>query len=219
MILLIDNYDSFVHNLARYVQRLGPKTLVARNDALSIADIRRLRPEAIVISPGPCTPDEAGISLEVVRQLTGEYPILGVCLGHQAIAQALGGKVIRAPEPMHGRTSEIFHRSERLFAGLPSPMLACRYHSLVADWETLAAELEVTATTADDVVMAIEHRNHPTFGVQFHPESILTRGGLRLIANFLAIANIPFDEATAATDELPLLPVVTYVPPVRPVTF
>jgi anthranilate synthase/aminodeoxychorismate synthase-like glutamine amidotransferase len=188
VILLIDNYDSFVHNLARYFRQLGQETVVLRNDAVDAARIRQLRPQAIVLSPGPCTPDEAGCSLEVVRQLYTEIPILGVCLGHQAIAAALGGRVVRARAPMHGRASDVFHDGQGIFAGLPNPLAACRYHSLVVDEATLPACLSVTARTADHTIMAIGHRRLPVAGVQFHPESILTADGSALLAGFLRLA-------------------------------
>jgi anthranilate synthase/aminodeoxychorismate synthase-like glutamine amidotransferase len=191
MILLIDNYDSFVYNLARYLAELGCETEVERNDAVSIADVRRMAPEAVIISPGPCTPNDAGISIELIRELGPRIPILGVCLGHQALAAALGGKVIRAPEPVHGRTSLIHHRGEKLFAGLANPLRATRYHSLIVDEATLPAELRVVARTADGVPMALEHASWPSFGLQFHPESILTDSGHRLLANFLTLAGIP----------------------------
>jgi anthranilate synthase/aminodeoxychorismate synthase-like glutamine amidotransferase len=188
MLLLIDNYDSFVYNLARYFQRLGQETLVLRNDVASVSEIRRMSPKAIVISPGPCTPVEAGCSVAVVRQLGAEIPILGVCLGHQAIAAALGGRIVRAAEPRHGQTSVITHSSNRLFANLPSPLTVCRYHSLVVDELSLAAELRVTARAADGTIMAMEHVSRPVFGVQFHPEAALTEHGYHLLANFLDIA-------------------------------
>jgi anthranilate synthase/aminodeoxychorismate synthase-like glutamine amidotransferase len=191
MILLIDNYDSFVYNLARYLAELGCDTEVVRNDALTVADVDRLAPEAIVISPGPCTPSEAGISVELIRELGPRIPILGVCLGHQALAAALGGRIVRAPEPVHGRTSLVQHQGERLFAGLANPLRAMRYHSLIVDKETLPAELRVVARTADGIPMALEHATWPSFGVQFHPESILTESGHRLLANFLSLAGLP----------------------------
>ena len=161
MILLIDNYDSFVHNLARYLVRLGVESCVVRNDAITLDDIRSMRPEAIVISPGPCTPTEAGISLQVVRELGAEMPILGVCLGHQVIGAALGARVQRAVEPFHGRTSEVFHDGTGVFRDLPSPFTACRYHSLVVSERDLPCELRVTATTVDGVIMAVQHRELP----------------------------------------------------------
>jgi anthranilate synthase/aminodeoxychorismate synthase-like glutamine amidotransferase len=191
MILLIDNYDSFVYNLARYFQRLGQATEVVRNTAIDAAGVRARRPEAIVISPGPCTPREAGCSLNVIRAAAGEIPLLGVCLGHQAIAEALGGRVVRAAEPVHGRTSRIRHQGRGIFAGLPDPIIGCRYHSLIVDEATLPEELEVTARTEDGLVMALQHRRFPLAGVQFHPESILTVAGYPLLAAFLRLAGLP----------------------------
>ena len=188
MILLIDNYDSFVHNLARYFEELGTEPLVVRNDAITVEEIRRLSPQAIVLSPGPCTPLEAGISLDVIREMGGHVPILGVCLGHQAIGMAFGAALRRASEPMHGRTSLIRHHGTGLFEGLTPPMQAMRYHSLVL--EDVAAPLRVTARTDEGIVMAIEHVQLPIWGVQFHPESILTLGGHRLISNFLNLAGV-----------------------------
>lgn len=188
MILLIDNYDNFVFNLARYLHRLGEQTHIVRNDAIDSATVEALAPQAIVLSPGPCTPREAGASIEMVRTFHEQLPILGVCLGHQVIAEALGGQVIRAATPRHGQTSPVFHSGSGLFAGLPSPLQACRYHSLVVDPATLPATFRVTATTDDHVLMAIEHVELPVFGLQFHPEAILTEGGYRLLANFLKLA-------------------------------
>jgi anthranilate synthase/aminodeoxychorismate synthase-like glutamine amidotransferase len=221
VLLLIDNYDSFVHNLARYFQRLGKETLVVRNDAATVADIRRLAPSAIVISPGPCTPIEAGCSIELVRELHEQTPILGVCLGHQAIAAALGGRIVNAKEPRHGRTSLIEHSGKRLFAGLPSPMTVCRYHSLVVDEASLPTSLRVTARSDDGAIMALEHASAPLFGVQFHPEATLPEHGYRLMANFLQLAGLP---ATADPAELadsenrdPIEP--EFVHPARPATF
>ncbi len=185
MILLIDNYDSFVHNLARYFRRLGQETVVHRNDAIDVGAVRAMQPQAIVLSPGPCTPNETGCCLDVVRELHAELPILGVCLGHQAIAAALGGSVVRATEPMHGRASDIHHDGQDLFAGLPNPLRGCRYHSLVVDESSLPSCLRVSARTADGIVMAIQHRELPVVGLQFHPESILTNGGDALLAGFL----------------------------------
>ena len=189
MILLLDNYDSFVHNLARYFEELGTQTRVVRNDATSVEAIRRLKPQAIVLSPGPCTPREAGITLEVIRELGGEIPILGVCLGHQAIGLAFGATLRRADQPMHGRTSPVQHTGLGLFAGLPHPLRAMRYHSLVVD--EVASPLRVTAWTDDGVVMGLEHAQLPIWGVQFHPESVLTSGGHRLLSNFLERAGVP----------------------------
>ena len=206
MIVLLDNYDSFVFNLSRYLVELGAETRVVRSDAVTVAELRRDKPQAIVISPGPCTPDEAGISLEVVRELGPEIPMLGVCLGHQAIGQALGGKVVRSPEPRHGRTSQVLHDSSGVFAGLPNPLQAMRYHSLVVEEEGLPAELRVTARTRSGLVMGLAHRDWPLHGVQFHPESILTDQGHRLLANFLQLAGIPFtaipSQERAAVEEV-----------------
>jgi anthranilate synthase component II len=190
MLLLIDNYDSFVFNLARYFERLGQDTVVRRNDAVDVAAVRALRPDAIVLSPGPCTPREAGCSLEIVREFHEETPILGVCLGHQAIAAALGGRVIRAREPMHGRTSRILHDAKGVFAGISNPFSACRYHSLVVEESSLPDNLRITARTADGVVMALAHRQLPVIGVQFHPESVLTEQGYAILANFLHLARL-----------------------------
>ncbi|HEY3963880.1 MAG TPA: aminodeoxychorismate/anthranilate synthase component II [Planctomycetaceae bacterium] len=197
MILLIDNYDSFVYNLARYLAELGCETHVVRNDAISVAKVADLAPQAIVISPGPCTPHEAGISMALIRELGPQIPMLGVCLGHQALAAALGGRIVRAPKPVHGRISLVHHACARLFAGLPNPLRATRYHSLLVEESTLPAELRIVARTVDGLPMALEHATWPAFGVQFHPESVLTESGHRLLANFLAAAGI-------ATNELPL---------------
>jgi anthranilate synthase component II len=190
MILLIDNYDSFVHNLARYLRRLGQETRVVRNDAITPAETRRQSPQAIVLSPGPGTPHQAGASLELVTEFAGKIPLLGVCLGHQAIGAAFGGNIIRAPEPMHGRTSQVDHWGAGLFERLPSPLTVGRYHSLVVEERSLPDEIEVTARTRGGVVMALAHRRWPVFGVQFHPESILTDGGYALLANFLMLSGI-----------------------------
>jgi anthranilate synthase/aminodeoxychorismate synthase-like glutamine amidotransferase len=198
MILLVDNYDSFVHNLGRYFERLGQQTVVVRNDALDARAVRAMRPDAIVLSPGPCTPREAGASLEIVRSLYTEVPILGVCLGHQVIAEALGGRIIRAPAPIHGQSSAIRHEGNGLFAGLPSPLRVGRYHSLVVEPASLPGELRSTAWTEDGIVMGLEHGRWPVYGVQFHPESILTECGYELLANFLRLAGL--DVATASSD-------------------
>ena len=200
MILLIDNYDSFVFNLARYFRELGQEVSVVRNDRLTVSEIAALRPSAIVLSPGPCTPSESGICLEVVRQLGPSIPLLGVCLGHQAIAAALGGEVVRASEPVHGKASLVEHDSQRLFARLPSPLMATRYHSLIVSETSLPAELRPTARTFDGVLMAFEHVQWPTFGVQFHPESVLTVGGHRLLQNFLNLAGIAAPDSLKAAE-------------------
>jgi len=190
MILLIDNYDSFVFNLARYFERLGQPTHVVRNDAIDPAGVRRLRPDAVVLSPGPCAPQQAGCSLRVVSELHAQLPMLGVCLGHQAIAEAFGGRIVRAAEPVHGRTSPMFHDQRGVFAGIASPARVCRYHSLAVDEASLPECLEVTARTQDAVVMGLRHRTLPIVGLQFHPESILTDFGFELLANFLRIAGL-----------------------------
>ena len=191
MIVVLDNRDSFVFNLARYFHLLGTPTVVLSSHAVGIADLLRLAPEALVISPGPCTPTEAGCSLAAISALRGRVPILGVCLGHQAIAAALGGRILRAAEPVHGRSSPIHHNGCNLFAGIPSPMIACRYHSLVVDPEGLPEELCVTARDEAGTIMALENAAARIYGVQFHPESILTPYGFHLLANFLDAAGIP----------------------------
>lgn len=187
MIFLLDNYDSFTYNLAQYLGELGEQVTVRRNDQITVPEIRALAPAAIVLSPGPCTPSEAGISLELVRSLAGQIPILGVCLGHQAIAQALGARIVRAPVLMHGKTSPIQHDGRTIFSGLPQPLTATRYHSLVVDPATVPPSLEVSATARDGTIMAIRHRQWPLEGVQFHPESILTADGKSLLLNFLRL--------------------------------
>lgn len=191
MLLLIDNYDSYVHNLARYFVELGCEAEVVRNDAICVGDVRSMSPTGIVISPGPCTPQEAGVSCELIRELGTSIPTLGVCLGHQAIVAGLGGRVVRAAQPVHGRTSLVHHDGTGLFAGLPNPLRATRYHSLIVDEATLPVELVVTARTDDGVPMALAHRAKPLYGVQFHPESVLTQGGRTLLSNFLDLAGIP----------------------------
>lgn len=188
MILMIDNYDSFTWNLVQYLGELGAEVRVVRNDEADAGGIRQMRPERIVISPGPCTPDEAGVSLEAIRAFAGSVPILGVCLGHQAIGQAFGGRIVRAQQIMHGKTSMIHHRGDGVFTSLASPFEATRYHSLVIEKDTLPGCLEVTAWTQDDggeEIMGVRHKQHRVTGVQFHPESILTQHGHRLLKNFL----------------------------------
>ncbi|HEY7612980.1 MAG TPA: aminodeoxychorismate/anthranilate synthase component II [Gemmatimonadales bacterium] len=185
MILLIDNYDSFVYNLARYVRELGEEPVVRRHDALTADDVLGLAPSHVIISPGPCSPAEAGISTEVVRRVGPMIPVLGVCLGHQCIGAAYGGEIVRAGRPMHGKTSRIHHQGTGLFAGLPNPFLASRYHSLVISPGSVPPELEVTATSEDGEIMAVRHRRHPVYGVQFHPESVLTEHGYRMLDHFL----------------------------------
>jgi anthranilate synthase/aminodeoxychorismate synthase-like glutamine amidotransferase len=219
MILLIDNYDSFVHNLARYLRRLGQETLVVRNDAVSAAEALDLRPKAIILSPGPCTPHQAGCTLDLVRCATDNVPFLGVCLGHQTIGAAFGGKIVRAGEPMHGRASQIQHQGTGIFAGLPNPLSVGRYHSLIVEESSLSGDLEVTARTDDGVIMALAHRRRPVFGVQFHPESILTDGGYRLLANFLRLAGIePLQDVPSVRDERPVARAAVALP-TGPVTF
>jgi len=190
MLLMIDNYDSFTYNLVQYFQRLDQDVVVKRNDELSIADIRALNPEHIVISPGPCSPNEAGVSLSVVEQLKGQFPILGICLGHQTIAQALGAKVVKAKEVMHGKTSQIRHINKSVFQGLSDPLTVCRYHSLIVDKATIPTNLELTAWTENeaqqvDEIMGLCHTEFALEGVQFHPEAILTEQGLALLDNFI----------------------------------
>ncbi len=184
-VLVIDNYDSFVYNLVQELGELGADPVVFRNDAIDIDGIRSERPDTVLISPGPGRPEDGGVSLDVVRQLGGEIPLLGVCLGHQCIGQALGGEIVAAPHLMHGKTSEIHHDGEGIFAGLPNPFVATRYHSLVVRPESVPPELEVTATSSDGVVMGLRHRTRAIEGVQFHPESVLTASGPALLANFL----------------------------------
>jgi anthranilate synthase/aminodeoxychorismate synthase-like glutamine amidotransferase len=198
MILLIDNYDSFTFNLVHFLGDLGATCDVWRNDALTAAEALALEPEAIVLSPGPCTPNEAGICLDLIAAAAGKVPVLGVCLGHQAIGQAFGGVVQRAPVPMHGKLSRISHQGSDVFAGLPSPFEATRYHSLILDRATMPEALAATAWTEDGLVMGLRHRTLPVFGVQFHPESIASQHGHDLLANFLAIARGSNQPAKAA---------------------
>ncbi len=194
-ILLIDNYDSFVFNLARYLTEIGMETEVGRKDCISIEEVEELAPAAIVISPGPCTPAESGISQKLVEVFSQSIPILGVCLGHQAIATAFGGTVVRAKEPVHGRTSMVHHHSTGIFTNCPNPLRVGRYHSLMVEESSLPPEIEVTARTLDGTVMAIQHTKFPVLGVQFHPESVLTNTGHLLLQNFLKIAGVPVSPA------------------------
>lgn len=187
MILLLDNYDSFTYNLAQYLGQLGQELEVRRNDQISVNEVEALKPERIIVSPGPCTPKEAGISVPLIRKFAGRIPILGVCLGHQAIGAAFGGNVIRAPKLMHGKTSEIAHDGKTIFKGLPKPFVATRYHSLIVERESLPAELEISAETDDGTIMGLRHTKFRIEGVQFHPESILTSSGFDLLRNFLAV--------------------------------
>ena len=188
MILVVDNYDSFTYNLVHYLNELGAETLVRRNDALTAEEAIAMKPEGVLLSPGPCTPNEAGICLDLLRQAPQDLPIVGVCLGHQAIGQAFGGEVVRASQLMHGKTSPIHHTDKGVFKGLPEPFTATRYHSLSVKRDTMPAELEVTAWTDDGEVMGVQHVSRPIFGVQFHPESIATEGGHALLSNFLDLA-------------------------------
>ncbi|MCE2510312.1 MAG: aminodeoxychorismate/anthranilate synthase component II [Alphaproteobacteria bacterium] len=188
MYLLIDNYDSFVYNLYHYFGELGAEMEVKRNDAITVAEALALKPEGIVISPGPCDPDQAGICLPLIEAAAGKFPILGVCLGHQAIGQALGGRVIRAPVPMHGKVSEIHHAGSDVFQGLPDPFPATRYHSLIVERKTLPDCLTVTAKTEDGLIMGLAHKALPIYGVQFHPESIASEHGHTVLRNFLTLA-------------------------------
>jgi anthranilate synthase/aminodeoxychorismate synthase-like glutamine amidotransferase len=198
MLLLVDNYDSFTYNLYQYLGELGAETRVVRNDAMTASEALALRPERIVISPGPGTPDQAGISLELIRLAAGLVPVLGVCLGHQALGQAFGGRVGRAPTLMHGKTSPIHHDGRTVFAGLPDPFTATRYHSLIVERDSVPDCLEVSAWTADGIVMGLRHRRLPLEGVQFHPESILTASGKDLLRNFLRLETAPALEQRAA---------------------
>jgi len=187
MILVIDNYDSFTYNLVQYLGELGQELIVHRNDRITTPEIERLSPDHLVISPGPCTPDQAGISVDVVRCFAGEIPILGVCLGHQSIAQAFGGRIVRAAEPVHGKTSDIDHDGKTVFRGLTSPFTATRYHSLIVEESTLPDCFEVSARSTDGLIMGIRHNMYPIEGIQFHPESILTKVGKHLLRNFVEL--------------------------------
>jgi len=195
MILVIDNYDSFVHNLARYFRELGQTTRVCRNDAIELSEIADLKPSHIVLSPGPCTPDQAGISVSLVERFGAAIPILGVCLGHQCIGQAYGARIVRAQKPMHGKTSLVRHDDQGLFAGLPNPLKVARYHSLIVDQAGLPPDLVATAHSEEGEVMALRHRRHPVIGVQFHPEAVLTDRGYDLLRSFLAAT--PADRSAA----------------------
>ena len=188
MLILIDNYDSFTYNLVHYLGELGAESVVIRNDKISAEDVIAKKPQAIVLSPGPCTPNEAGVCLDLIKKAGPKIPLLGVCLGHQAIGQAYGGKVIRAPQPMHGKLSEITHTGKGIFKGLPPRFQITRYHSLIVERATLPGSLEITAETADGIIMGLQHKSHPVHGVQFHPESIASEQGHALLANFLTLA-------------------------------
>jgi anthranilate synthase/aminodeoxychorismate synthase-like glutamine amidotransferase len=191
MVFVLDNYDSFTYNLVQYLGELGAEVEVRRNDQITVAQVEAMRPERILLSPGPCTPQEAGISIELVRHFAGKVPVLGVCLGHQAIGAAFGGEIIRAPKLMHGKTSQVQHDGKTIFKGLPSPMTATRYHSLIVQEKGLPKDLEITAYTTENggtrVIMGLRHKQFPVEGVQFHPESVLTNEGKKLIANFLGL--------------------------------
>jgi len=206
MILLIDNYDSFVYNLARYLERLGHRTEVVRNTAIGPTDIRAKRPAALVFSPGPCTPQQAGCSLTLVRQFWQELPMLGVCLGHQILAEAFGGRIVRAPEPVHGRAALIYHTGQGVFTDLPSPIQAARYHSLIVEKDSLPESFSISAWNAEGIIMAMEHRRRPIVGLQFHPESILTEHGYAILANWLRMAGIAVREPLPNIGEEFVLP-------------
>jgi anthranilate synthase component II len=197
-ILLVDNYDSFTYNLVHYMGEMGAEVIVRRNDALSVEEALKIGARGIVLSPGPCDPERAGICLDLIERAAGTVPLLGVCLGHQAIGQAFGGKIVRAPQPMHGKTSRIDHDGRDLFAAIPSPFTATRYHSLVVERASVPAALEIAATSEDGLVMALRHRRYPIFGVQFHPESIASEHGHTLLGNFLAVARDPTRHEKAA---------------------
>ncbi len=191
MIVVIDNYDSFAYNLVQYLGELAGEVRVYRNDQTTVDEILALRPDAVVVSPGPCTPNEAGISTPLIATLTGRVPLLGVCLGHQCIGAAFGGRVIRAPAPVHGKTSEIRHDGRTIYRGLPNPLVGTRYHSLIVERDTLPEVLEVSAELADGTIMGLRHRDALVEGVQFHPESILTSAGKELLRNFLSLVGVP----------------------------
>jgi anthranilate synthase/aminodeoxychorismate synthase-like glutamine amidotransferase len=185
MVFVLDNYDSFTYNLVQYMGELGAEMVVRRNDELTPEEVESLHPDRILLSPGPCTPQEAGISIPLIKYFAGKVPILGVCLGHQAIGAAFGGNVVRAPQLMHGKTSQVTHDGRTVYSGIASPMTCTRYHSLIVAEDGLPAELEISARTADGIIMGLRHREYPIEGVQFHPESVLTQDGKRLIQNFL----------------------------------
>ena len=189
MLLMIDNYDSFTYNLVQYLRELGEEVVVYRNDKITLAEIEKLQPERLVVSPGPCTPNEAGISVSAIKHFAGLLPILGVCLGHQSIAQAYGGRIVRAERLMHGKTSPVFHDGRELFAGLPDPFDATRYHSLLVERSSLPECLEITAWTEENEIMGMRHRELPVWGMQFHPESILTVSGMDMLKNFLEMTS------------------------------
>lgn len=193
MITLIDNYDSFTYNLVHYIGELGVASDVVRNDKITVDEVIESAPKAIVLSPGPCSPNEAGICLELVDRCAGKFPILGVCLGHQTIGQVFGGRVIKAPTLMHGKTDEIFHEGKAVFEGLPSPFTATRYHSLIVEKESLPDCLEITAHNSEGLIMGLAHKEYPVFGVQFHPESIASDYGHRILGTFLELAGIKID--------------------------
>lgn len=188
MLILIDNYDSFTYNLVHFLGELGAKSEVIRNDKATADEVLAKKPKAIVLSPGPCTPNEAGVCLDLITKAAGKVPLLGVCLGHQSIGQAYGGKVIRAPEPLHGKLSTIRHKDKGVFKGLPDRFAVTRYHSLIVERESLPADLEITAETDEGIIMGLQHKTHPVHGVQFHPESIASEHGHALLANFLSLA-------------------------------
>ena len=193
MVFVLDNYDSFTYNLVQYIGELGAEVEVRRNDQVSVAEVAAMKPERIVVSPGPCTPQEAGISIKLIKYFTGKVPVLGVCLGHQAIGDAFGGKVVRAPHLMHGKTSQVQHDGKTIFQGLPSPMTGTRYHSLIVREQDLPADLEVSAWTTEKdgsrTIMGVRHKKFPVEGVQFHPESVLTSEGKKLVKNFLGLGS------------------------------
>ncbi len=198
MFLLIDNYDSFTYNLYHYLGELGAQLVVKRNDALTAAEAVAMSPQGIILSPGPCTPNEAGICLKLIEAVAGKVPLLGVCLGHQALGQAFGGKVVRAPAPLHGKLSQVSHKGIGVFQDIPTPFTGTRYHSLIVDRATLPDCLEITAETSDGLIMGMQHRQYPLHGVQFHPESIASEHGHRLLGNFLRIAGHNMSSSRAA---------------------